>query len=176
MPPRMTAAGTPHTLAQLPRCGRRRTLAMLVASSLLAGTACAGHRAAPLAKRAPSLLTGEYRDDYRGKFSISDSIWFQQPHNRFRVVEWHNDAQFLIAQNAADDPTAPNLWTRIDWILFTNQQPYTWGFCLSAYKAPTRSAAVATQSAERATPRTGCNGFPFTRMQRVVANDSTTAR
>jgi hypothetical protein len=145
-------------------------------ASLLAGAGCVGHRAAPLSGSAPSLLIGEYRDDYRGRFSISDSIWFQRPRNRFRIAEWHNDAQFLIAQNATDDPTAPNLWTRIDWISFTDQQPYTWGFCLTAYQAPTRAAALATPAAQRATPRTGCNGFPFTRMQRVVANDSTSAR
>jgi hypothetical protein len=176
MLPRTAAAGMPVPPVQRLKRARRVRIGCSVVASLLAGAGCAGHHVAPVSGSAPSMLAGEYRDDYRGRFSISDSIWFQRPRNRFRIVEWHNDAQFLIAHNAADDPTAPNLWTRIDWISFTDQQPYTWGFCLTAYNAPTREAARATPPAQRATPRTGCNGFPFTRMQRAAANDSAAAR
>lgn len=122
------------------------------------------------------MLIGDFRDDYQGRFTITDSVWFQRPRNRFRIDTWNTSAQFLIVQNARDDPTAPNLWTRIDWISFTDQQPYDWGFCLTAYKAPTRDAALATHPANRDTPRTGCNGFPFTRMQRVAAADSSASR
>lgn len=43
--------------------------------------------------------------------------------------------------------------------------PYTWAFCLTAYKAPTAESARATTAANRATPRTGCNGYPFSRMK-----------
>ena len=143
--------------------------------SLLVLGGCAGHRASP-SSRAPLMLIGDFRDDYRGRFTITDAVWFQRPRNRFRIETWNTPAQFLIAQNAPDDPTAPNLWTRIDWISFTDQPPYDWGFCLTAYKAPTRGAALATQPANRDTPRTGCNGFPFTRMQRVAATDSSASR
>jgi hypothetical protein len=143
---------------------------------LLAASSCALHGTPSTAPRAPQLLTGDFRDDYRGSFTISDSIWFQRPANRYRIVRWQADSQFLIAQNAADDPTAPGKWTRIDWISFIDQQPYTWGFCLTAWNAPTRDAALATPAPHRDTPRTGCNGFPFTRMQRVAATDSNATR
>lgn len=154
----------------LRRCARRLPLL-----SLLVLGACAGHRTA-LSSRAPRMLIGDFRDDYQGRFTITDSAWLQPPRNRFRIDTWNSSAQFLIAQNAPDDPTAPNLWTRIDWISFTDQQPYDWGFCLTAYKAPTRAAALATRPASHDTPRTGCNGFPFTRMQRVAATDSSASR
>ena len=154
----------------------RRVQHCAVLAAVLTGEACAGHRSLPPQASAPAMLIGEFRDDYRGRFTISDSVWFQRPRNRFRVVAWHPEAQFLIAQNAADDPTAPNLWTRIDWISLTDQGQYAWGFCLTAYKASSREAAIATAPAQRTTPRTGCNGFPFTRMQRVALSDSDATR
>ncbi len=140
---------------------------VLLATLLLVG--CAAPRASrPVAADgARALLIGEFTDDYSGRFSVSDTLWFQRPRNRFRIVEWHESERFLIAQNAADDPTAPKLWTRIDWTTFDNMAPYAWGFCLTVYRAPTRQAARAAPSANRSAPGTGCNGFPFTRMQRV---------
>jgi hypothetical protein len=139
---------------------------------LAAAVGCASPRRLPAPVQAPALLRGDFTDDYRGRFSISDTVWFQQPRNRFRIVEWHAQEQYLIAQNGADDPTAPGRWSRIDWMVLEGMAPYTWGFCLTAYQAPSQAAARATPPATRATPRTGCNGFPFTRMQRVAAPDA----
>ena len=76
------------------------------------------------------------------------------------------DGQTLIAQNDSANAYAPGLWTRIDWVRLDGMAPYTWAFCLTAYDAPTRAAAEATPPADRATPRTGCNGYPFSRMRR----------
>lgn len=164
-------------MAFILRYSRQRALALIVSrigcvgvfSSLMLG-ACAGRHAAPPASgSASAIVLGEFTDDYRGRFSITDALWFQRPRNRFRIVEWHAGEQFLIAQNAPDDPTAPNRWTRIDWMTLENMAPFTWGFCLTAYQAPSRAAARATPAANRSVPKTGCNGFPFTRMQRVPA-------
>lgn len=145
---------------------RRMCLRSLLTALTL--SACAGRGVpspAPVDGRA--LVIGEFTDDYSGRFSVSDTLWYQRRRNRFRIVEWHENERFLIAQNATDDPTAPNLWTRIDWMALDGMPPFTWGFCLTAYRAVSREAARETTSANRATPRTGCNGFPFTRMQRV---------
>jgi hypothetical protein len=149
--------------------------AALLAAIGLAACAARSPRLTSGSAFAPALVRGDFTDDYRGQFSISDSIWFQRPRNRFRVVEWHQDEMYLIAQNAPDDPTAPGLWTRIDWLSLDNMNPFTWGFCLTAFNAPSRDAARATPPAARNTPRTGCNGFPFTRMQRIAGEvtDST---
>jgi hypothetical protein len=46
---------------------------------------------------------------------------------------------------------------------------------LSAYQAPTADSAEATRIARPDTPRTGCNGYPFSRMQRVVRAGQATA-
>lgn len=139
---------------------------------MLSFAACAGYAPRPVAAVAPpAVLLGDFRDDYRGRFSISDSVWFQRPRNRFRIVSWHPDEQYLIAQNAPDDPTAPGLWTRIDWATLDGMPPFAWGFCLTAYRAASAQAAMATPPANRAALRTGCNGYPFTRMQRADSSD-----
>jgi hypothetical protein len=115
--------------------------------------------------RAPRELIGEFRDDYGNSFRISDTLFEQLPRAKYRVVEWNVAERFLIAQNDAANPSDAGLWTRIDWMSFTGMAPYTWGFCLTAYKAPTAEAARSTAAAKRDTPRTGCNGFPFSRMK-----------
>lgn len=88
----------------------------------------------------------------------------------YEIAAWHVDSQYLIARNAATNPSAPGLWTRIDWMLLSDMAPYTWAYCLSAYEAPTRDAAEGARTADRRTPRTGCNGFPFSRMQRRTSS------
>jgi hypothetical protein len=149
--------------------------------ALVGTAACSARRTAalsPATRVGPAALRGDFADDYSGRFSISDTLWFQRPRNRFRIVEWHEDEMYLIAQNAPDDPTAPDKWTRIDWIMLENMKPFTWGFCLTVYDAVSRDAAHSAPAARRSTPRTGCNGFPFTRMQRIGAfqADSTRSR
>lgn len=52
--------------------------------------------------------------------------------------------------------------------------PYTWGYCYSAYNAPSAAVAETVSVANRAIPRTGCNGYPFSRM-RALDPDSVAA-
>ncbi len=118
---------------------------------------------------APAELLGAFRDDYGNDFRISDSVFAHLPRSRYRVVEWNVAERYLIAQNDSLNASDAGLWTRIDWMPFSGMEPFTWGFCLTAYKAPTEAAARATPPADRAAPRTGCNGYPFSRMQRVSA-------
>lgn len=115
---------------------------------------------------APAELLGAFRDDYGNDFRISDSVFVHLPRARYRVVEWNVAERYLIAQNDSLNTSDAGLWTRIDWMPFSGMEPFTWGFCLTAYKAPTEAAARATPAADRAAPRTGCNGYPFSRMQR----------
>lgn len=134
----------------------------LILASLLTLACSTGRVGAPTT--APTLL-GTWHDDYGSSYVISDTLLVHQPRSRYRIVEWHRAEQFLIAQNAADHPSDPGLWTRLDWRRFEGMPPYTWGFCLTAYRAPSAEAARATPPADRANPRTGCNGHPLTRMR-----------
>lgn len=112
----------------------------------------------------PGVL-GRFEDDYGIQYEISDTAWFQAPGARYHIVRWNVTEQYLIARNDSANPADGGLWTRIDWMRLKGMSPWDWGFCLSTWNAPTASAAESTRVANRATPRTGCNGFPFSRMK-----------
>ncbi len=131
----------------------------------LAFAACAGPRV-PAAPAPPPFLTGAFVDDYDDAFAITPDLWAQLPHGRFHIVRWNVAHGYLVAQNDSANTHAPGLWTRIDWVRLEGMSPYDWAFCMSAYEAPTAEAAEATTTARRETPRTGCNGHPFSRMRR----------
>ena len=136
----------------------------LAAICTLALTACAPPAA--LSPTPPPDLLGAFVDDYDNAFSITPTEWLQQPHGRFHIVRWDLEAQTILARNDTANASAPGLWTRIDWVRLDGMAPYKWAFCLTAYEAPTLADAEATPPADRSTPRTGCNGYPFSRMRR----------
>ena len=140
---------------------------------VLVVTACARRTsntttAVPPNGAAPALVVGTFADDYGSTYSISRTEWIQDTKTRYHVVEWHADSQYVIAQNAPTNASDANKWPRIDWMPLSGTAPYTWGYCLSAYDAPTKAVATETRLANRATPQTGCNGFPFSRMKPLV--------
>jgi len=126
-----------------------------------------GARTSASAPLPAGVMRGRFLDDYGNAFEISDTLFAQMPHGRFHLVEWHVDEQFVVARNDAANEHDPGQWTRIDWMVLTDMAPYTWGLCLTAYRAPTRKAARETPPPDRTTPRTGCNGYPFSRMRPV---------
>lgn len=110
-------------------------------------------------------MMGDFADDYGSDFTITDSLFFQKPGSRYHILKWNVDEQYILAQNDAANPYDPLLYTRIDWMRFENMDPYTWGFCISAYKKTSLDSAEAVQIADRSAPKTGCNGLPFSRMK-----------
>lgn len=132
---------------------------------------CARTQHAVPAGKPPVALVGTFVDDYSVAYTISESVWQQHPDNKYRIEAWYPEAGYLVAQNYEDNVTDGGLWTRIDWIQLEGMPPYSWAYCLSAYNAPTREAAAQTQVAKKDTPRTGCNGFPFSRMKPAPPNE-----
>jgi hypothetical protein len=151
---------SPAAVASMLRCP-------LLAALLLAPVGCGQARAAET--RGPAELIGRFQDDYGDHFAIDDSSWTQVPHGRFHIVEWHPDQQYLIAWNDSTNTSDPGRWSRIDWLRLDGMPPYSWGFCLTAYQAPSRDSARATTPADRTTPMSGCGGHPFSRMRRDSA-------
>ena len=136
--------------------------------ALLLVGGCAGPFARS-ALTAPITMLGEFEDDYGNRFSVSSTEFLQLPHGTYTIAAWHSDQHYLIAQNASTNKSAAGKWTRIDWILLNGMAPYTWAFCLSAYDAPSADSAEATHVVHPDVPRTGCNGYPYSRMKRVGA-------
>src|ERR1700704_1108670 len=125
------------------------TETLLLAAGLALG-ACSPRRPGPPPPSAvPQELLGEFIDDYGDRFMVSATEWVQHPDSgykntaRYHVVRWNAAAQYLVAENDSAHPTARDRWTRIDWLPLAGMAPYTWGFCLSAYDAPTEAAAEA---------------------------------
>lgn len=113
----------------------------------------------------PAFILGTFSDDYSGSFRITREEFVQLPRGRFRIVEWNVPQQYFIAQNDSLNRSDPGKWTRIDWMPLEGMEPYRWAFCFSAWNAATRAQAESAMNAKRETPRTGCAGFPFTRMK-----------
>ncbi len=140
---------------------------LAVASTILALVACRSPRTqVQVGARPPASLLGTFEDDYREPHAITADSWRHGSGTTYLITDWNPESQFLVARNAPDNASERNRWTRIDWVRLEGMPPYDWAFCLSVYDAPTRAAALAAPPANRAAPRTGCNGFPFTRMKR----------
>lgn len=122
--------------------------------------------AGPAAGGPPAAIVGQWDDDYGGRHTVSATEWMQG-RARYRIVRWDTTRHFLVAQNDTANRADGGKWTRIDWVMLPGMTPWEWAFCFSAYDAPTRAAAETTSVARPATPRTGCNGFPFSRLKRA---------
>jgi hypothetical protein len=142
-----------------------RVAVVLLTAALAACAARAPRPPAPVAP--PALVLGAFRDDYGSTYRLSDSLFEHLPRSRYRIVEWHPAEQFFIAQNDSNNPGEPGRWTRVDWMRLDGPDQWAWAFCLTNWNAPDAATARATPPARRDTPRTGCGGHPFTRMQRV---------
>ena len=115
----------------------------------------------------PDFLLGSFEDDYGIKYVINDSVWKQGDYASYAMLEWNEKKQFLIVRNADKNPSDAGLYSRIDYMKFQDMEPYTWGFCLSLYNAATREIAEDSAVVDRLNPKTGCNGYPFSRMKKI---------
>ncbi|MEP7377158.1 MAG: hypothetical protein ABI675_27400 [Chitinophagaceae bacterium] len=115
----------------------------------------------------PHHLKGDFTDDYGIRYSINDSIWVQHPNIKYHIIRCNKKEQYLIARNDLQNPSEAGLYTRIDYMSFSNMAPWLWGFCLTAYNAKTDSLAETAAQADRKNPKKGCNGFPFSRMKKT---------
>ncbi len=114
-------------------------------------------------------------DDYGIVYTITPSTWTQRPNARHHIAQWTPEARSLLAQNDAANPTDGVPSTRIDRTPPEGMAPYEWAFRLSVYDAPVPEAARVSGKVNPETPRTGCNGYPFSRMRRATHKDSTSA-
>lgn len=118
-------------------------------------------------KDIPKYLIGQFQDDYNIAYKLTQNEFTLQPKTRFHIIEWNTGEQYFIAKNDSLNAYDENLYSRIDWMKFDNMEPFIWGFCLSAYNAPSADSAKTIQIADRSNPKTGCNGYPFSRMKPI---------
>ena len=112
----------------------------------------------------PPVPVGRFVDDYGGRHEVLPDEWRQGTTARYRIVAWQPIARYLLARNDSSNANDPGRYTRIDWIAL-DTPPYTWAFCFSTWNATTLAAAESVTVVKPDTPRTGCNGFPFSRLR-----------
>lgn len=146
---------------------RPRSVIALAAGILLAACSAGAQRTAP---GPPGFLLGAFEDDYGIRYEITDAVWTQLPASRYVVERW-DPRGFVIARNHPDNVEDGGLWTRIDWVRLPDMHPWEWGFCLTVWDASSPVLAEEATTADPSDPRTGCNGFPYSRMKRPGAGE-----
>lgn len=117
-------------------------------------------------EKIPALFKGNFVDDYGIRYTVNDTMFTQLPRTKYHIIKWNVKDQYIVARNDNQNPGEGGLYTRIDYMQFSNMEPWKWGFCLSVYDAKTDIIAETTAKADRQNPMKGCNGFPFSRMKR----------
>ena len=116
----------------------------------------------------PPFMLGHFVDDYGIPYSITRDAWVQGRAGRYTVVEWDPEARWALLRSGSASASGSEVWTRIDWVeLGGPGQEYPWAYCYGAYDQPDAEAARSAPASRRDSPRTGCNGFPFSRMKRA---------
>lgn len=147
-------------------CMNMKRLTLLIGLALICGCSNKREIASEHLTRPPSFMIGRFVDDYGINYSISENEWLMEPDQRFRILEWNVVEQYALAKNHSDNVSDANCYSRIDFILLDDDSdPYSWGFCFSTFNAESLSKARATVIADRKNPKTGCNGYPFSRMK-----------
>ena len=118
----------------------------------------------------PDFLVGEFEDDYGIRYTIDRNSWIQGSSTEYRIERWDPESRQLILRGPLRSAD-PDLWTRIDWVeLEDEEEGFGWAFCYSAYDRQTERLVLDAPAADRVNPRSGCGGYPFSRM-RALADD-----
>lgn len=104
---------------------------------------------------------GHFVDDYSEERTVTPDRWTPHRGPALVVERWSVGEQWLLLRHPESA-----LWTRVDWVEFDDSE-WRWGFCLTSWDQPSADAALREGAgvADRANPRIGCNGSPFTRMR-----------
>ncbi len=120
----------------------------------------------------PSVLLGNFMDDYGSSYTITSKIWMHGAKSKYQLLHYSKKGNYFIAKNDDANPSDAGLYTRIDIMYFNNMESWQWGYCFTAYKSTTAQEAINTIAADTANPRKGCNGYPFSRMKKVMVKQN----
>jgi hypothetical protein len=81
------------------------------------------HKSKADAVAIPLVLKGSFTDDYGIRYTINDTVWNQHPNVKYHIIKSDTLAQYLLAKNNISNPSERELYTRIDYIQFTNMDP-----------------------------------------------------
>ncbi|HCP45440.1 MAG TPA: hypothetical protein DIU15_05330, partial [Deltaproteobacteria bacterium] len=133
-------------------------------SSALSSDGCGGFAWSSLTPTAGSdtwelAISGVWADAWGGTHTIDNATWSDSYGSSFSVSQFHNNSQFLVAQNDPTNSFNAGQWSRFDW---TWDESNTLWYCQTCFDCADEAAAVATAAASTADPATtGCGGFAW---------------
>lgn len=111
-------------------------------------------------------IIGTYNDDFGTAHTIGQTQWDMDFGSgfgtaTFAILQFSNGADFLVAQNGADNAFNPDLFSQFDWTTFETELY----FCQSTFDAATEAEAAAAAVADNTDPTMdGCGGFAWSRL------------
>lgn len=168
------------------RSSQVRWMSLLLCGAM---TACASNKVVAQSTSAcdggntPPDIKGKYVDNYGGTHDIGTKQWIMgagpsaaaapnvtegNPERKstsnasvFTYCSVNNGTGVLIAQNGAENPYFPNLYSQFNW---TQQGGKLW-YCQIAYNAQSAEAAAQVPPADPTNPATGgCSTFPWSEL------------
>jgi len=109
------------------------------------------------------LILGEYADNWGSYHSVTAATWttgYAPNAAVFHIETYSNDAEYLIAENDADNAFAAGLWSRFDWTEDGGDLYY----CQTAFDAASAADAETTEPADDGDLVEGCGGFGWTQL------------
>jgi hypothetical protein len=125
-------------------------------------TGCGGYGWSRL--DAPLEIRGRYVDDWAYVHEVTQLTWTTPgtPSDTvFHIAQFDNTADYLVAQNDAQNAYSPGLWSRFDW---TRDGASLLYYCQIVFDATTEAAALAVVTADREDLTTGCGGYGWSRL------------
>ena len=114
-------------------------------------------------------LVGVWVDNYHSVSEVTATAWTSYG-LVFTITAWDDEARWIVASNAPDDPYNPGKWSRFDWAVVDDA---TW-YCQTAFSAATEAEALATPAADATNLASGCGGFGWSGLRPVLAEISGT--
>src|SRR5262249_34004777 len=100
------------------------------------------------------VIAGSYTDPFGTNHVITDTSWDQSSEgyaSTYAIASYDNDAQFLIAENDANNGYNASLWSRFDWVEHDGVLYY----CQTTFDAASEDDANAVERGEDTDPTTG---------------------
>ncbi len=121
--------------------------------------------ATPVVAATPPSLAGSWLDEWGTQHHINALEWEDGYGNRFWLTEVDEAAATMVAQNDKNNAFAPKAWSRFDWAIDGHDTYY----CQAAWDAVGPAEALAEPATDPTSLDTGCDGFPWTRLDAEVA-------
>jgi hypothetical protein len=117
-------------------------------------------------------IVGTYVSDWGAEMTITNTEWLDvsaSGTSRFAIELYNNDADFLAAQNSAENDYFPSKWSRFEWTFDADVLYY----CQILYEEGDLEAVSGAENlADSADLDAGCGGFSWSKLASEEASEA----